>query len=250
MPETVIGASDDVLARSDATGTSCSSARCSGQPVGGVYAFKRAPVYTATARLSAISVNATNAASLAGSLQAAQELASTFARVVQSTQVANDVAKALHTTPAWAAAHLSGTPVPSSPFVSDQRERVEPRGRHEAANAALKAVDRVRAQARQRVIAPGASTLWPRFATYSVQATRAQSHLGHLKGQAAGEARQASLLGETSTTRDPRLQNQIEQATADVADAQTQLNGAQSAYTQQAENQLGSRTDRHRRARR
>ncbi len=60
---------------------------------GGVYALKRAPVYSATARLSAISVNASNAASLAGSLQAAQELANTFARVVQSTGVADQVAK-------------------------------------------------------------------------------------------------------------------------------------------------------------
>ena len=53
-----------------------------GAACGGVFAFKRAPIYTATARLSAISIDASNVASLSGSLQAAEELASTFARVV------------------------------------------------------------------------------------------------------------------------------------------------------------------------
>lgn len=210
-----------------------------GAACGGVYAFKRPPVYTATARLSAISVNATNAASLAGSLEAAQELASTFAREVQSTQTANDVATALHTTPEWAAEHLNGTPVPASPFVMISANASSPGVAKTAANAALKSVDRY---ARNLVSASstGAATL-AKIRDYSVQATRAENHLGHLKGQAAGQARQAALLGETSTTPDPRLQNQIEQATADVADAQAQLTGAQSAYTQQVENQLGSR---------
>src|SRR5690242_9536226 len=112
-----------------------------GAACGGVYAFKRPPVYTATARLSAISVNASNAASLAGSLEAGQELAGTFARVVQSSQVANAVAKALHTTPEWAQAHVSGTPVPTSPFVMISANASSPAVAKAAANAALKAVD-------------------------------------------------------------------------------------------------------------
>jgi hypothetical protein len=210
-----------------------------GAACGGVYAFKRPPVYTATARLSAISVNSTNAASLAGSLEAAQELASTFARVVQSSQVANNVARALHTTPQWAAGHVSGTPVPSSPFVMISANASTPGVAKLAANAALKSVDRY---ARNLVSASSAApAMLGKIRDYSIQVTRAENHLGHLKGQAAGQARQASLLGGTSTTPSPRLQKQIEQASADVADAQAQLTGVQSAYTQQAENQLGSR---------
>ena len=66
-----------------------SSVRCSGLPAAAVYAFKRPPVYTATSRLSAMSVNMPRTPLLlAGSLQAAQELAGTFARVVQSSEVA------------------------------------------------------------------------------------------------------------------------------------------------------------------
>jgi hypothetical protein len=210
-----------------------------GAACGGVYAFKRPPVYTATARLSAISVNASNAASLAGSLEAGQELAGTFARVVQSSQVANAVAKALHTTPQWAAAHVSGTPVPTSPFVMINANASSPPIAKTAANAALKAVDQY---ARNLLSASsGAPAMLAKIRQYSIRAARAENHLGHLKGQAAGQARRASLLGETSTTPSPGLQKQIEQATAEVADAQAQLTGAQSAYTQQAENQLGSR---------
>ena len=36
----------------------------------------------------------------------------------RARQVANPVAEALHTTPAWVGAHVSGTPVPTSPFVT------------------------------------------------------------------------------------------------------------------------------------
>lgn len=210
-----------------------------GAACGGVYAFKRLPIYTATARLSAISVNASNAASLAGSLEAGQELAATFARVVQSSQVANAVALALHTTPQWAAAHVSGTPVPSSPFVMINANASSPAVAKTAANAALRSVDQY---ARKLLSASSnAPAMLAKIRQYSIQVARAENHLGHLKGQAAGQARQASLSGETSTTPSPGLQAQIDQATADVAYAQAQLTGVQSAYTQQAENQLGSR---------
>lgn len=210
-----------------------------GAACGGVYAFKRPPVYTATARLSAISVNASNAASLAGSLEAGQELAGTFARVVQSSQVANAVASALHTTPQWAAAHVSGTPVPTSPFVMINANASSPAIAKTAANAALKAVD---GYARNLLSASSnAPAMLAKIRDFSIQVTRASNHLGHLKGQAAGQRRQAELLGSTNTNPSPKLQKQIEDATADVAYAQAQLNGAQAAYTQQAENQLGSR---------
>ena len=210
-----------------------------GAACGGVYAFKRPPVYTATARLSAISVNTSNAASLAGSLEAGQELASTFARVVQSSQVANAVAGALHTTPEWAAAHVSGTPVPTSPFVTISANASSPAVAKTAANAALKSVDQY---ARNLLSASSnAPAMLAKIRGYSIQVNQAENHLGHLKGQAARQAQQASLLGTTSTTPTPGLQKQIDQATADVAGAQAQLTGAQSAYNQQAENQLGSR---------
>ena len=166
--------------------------------------------------------------------------ANTFARVVQSTQVANAVASALQTTPQWAAAHVSGTPVPSSPFVTISASASRPDTAKTAANAALKSVEQY---ARNLVSASsGEPQMLAKIRQYSIQVTRAQNHLGHLKGQAAHQAQQASLLGTTtSSTPDPHLQQLIEQASADVTDAQAQLAGAQSAYTQQAENQLGSR---------
>ena len=82
-----------------------------------MYAFKRPPIYTASARVSAMNVNTANSASAAGSLESAQELASTYARVVQTSRVIRAVASAVHTTPAWAVQHVSGTPIPNSPFV-------------------------------------------------------------------------------------------------------------------------------------
>ena len=210
-----------------------------GAACGGVYAFKRSPVYTATARLSAISVNASNAASFAGSLQAAQELASTFARVVQSTDVADQVAKTLHTTPAWAIAHVNGTPIPSSPFVMITATGPSGTVATKAANAALTAVN---AYARKLVSASsGGSALLAKIRADSISLARAQTHFGQLKGQAARETSSSVAETGTQTTPDPKLQHQIEQATAAVADAQTQLTGAQAAYTAQAQNQFGSR---------
>jgi capsular polysaccharide biosynthesis protein len=220
-----------------------------GAACGAVFAFKRPPVYTANSRLSAISVNASNVASLSGSLQAAEELASTFARVVESTDVAKRVAKALNTTPAWAMAHVSGTPVPSSPFVTISANAATPQIAARAANAALGAVT---AYARKLVSASaGGPALLAKVHAESIAVTKAQSRVDRLKSQAGREEATASssssALGSTSTTSfnlsavDPKLAGQIEQASADLAQAQTQLNGTQLAYSQMAENQLGSR---------
>ena len=71
----------------------------------------------------------------------------------------------------------------------------------------------------------------------SLALSRAESHLGHLKGQAA----RAQTLGLTPTTS-PGLQNQIDAATAQVTEAQTQLSGAQSAYENLAAAQASERT--------
>ncbi len=221
-----------------------------GAACGGVFAFKRAPIYTATARLSAISIDASNVASLSGSLQAAEELASTFARVAQSTDVAKQVAKALNTTPAWAQAHVSGTPVPSSPFVTISANASTPGVAIKGANAALKAVD---AYARKLVSASsGGPALLAKVHAESIQVTKAQSVVDRLKSRAGREQASASssssaALGTSTNSSfnlsavDPRLAGQIEQASANLAQAQTELNGTQLAYSQQAENQLGSR---------
>jgi len=207
---------------------------------GAVYAFKRPPVYTATSRMSAVAVNASNAASLAGSLEAAQELADTFARVVQSTQVTNAVTNALHTTPAWVAAHLSGTPVPSSPFVAISANASTAGVAKTAANAALTALS---GYARHLLAtSSGTSSLLDSIHQYSLQLSRAENAVVHLKGQAQTETQSQTLTsGQTATTPSPRMQRQIDEATAKVTEAQTQLNGAQAAYTQQSENALTSR---------
>jgi uncharacterized protein involved in exopolysaccharide biosynthesis len=223
-----------------------------GAACGAVFAFKRPPIYTATSRLSAVAVNASNAASLAGSLQAAQDLADTFARVVQSAQVTNAVAKALHTTPAWVAANVSGTPVPSSPFVAISANASTAGVAKTAANTALTAL---RGYARHLLAtSSGMSALLASIHQYSLQVSHAQTDLGHLKSQAQREIQnqnqnqnQSLTSGQTVTTRQtvttpsPRMQAQIDEASAKVTEAETQLSGAQAAYTAQAENGLTAR---------
>jgi capsular polysaccharide biosynthesis protein len=210
-----------------------------GAGTGAFYAFKRPPIYTASSRLAALSVNNSNAASLAGSLQAAQELASTFARVVESSQVTQAVAASLNTTPAWVTQHLNGTPIPSSPFVRIDANASSPGVAMQAANSALKALT---SYARRLVaVSQGSPSLTATIRSKSLALSRAQSRLGHLKGQAQGQAARAQALGLTSTTS-PGLQNQIDAATAQVIEAQTQLNGAQAAYTNLAAAQGSERT--------
>jgi capsular polysaccharide biosynthesis protein len=206
---------------------------------GGVYAFRRPPVYTATARLAAVSVNASNAASLAGSLESAQELASTFARVVQSSQVTNAVANALHTTPTWVAAHLSGTPVPSSPFVSISANASTAAVAKTAANVALTALS---GYARNLLnTQSSSSSLLNSVHQYALALSRAEDDVTRLKGQAQRQIASQTLTTGASATPSSSMQRQIDEATAKVTDAQTQLSGAQAVYTQQSENTLTSR---------
>jgi capsular polysaccharide biosynthesis protein len=212
-----------------------------GAACGGVYAFKRAPVYTATARLSAVAVNASNAASLAGSLEAAQGLASTFARVVQSTAVVNPVANKLHTTPAWVAAHLSGTPVPTSPFVTISANASTPEVAKTAANTALTALS---AYAHRLLNTQSSSaSVLKIIHGYAVALSRAEDQVTRLKAQAQRQEASQTLTTTTSgpALPDPRMQRQIDEATAKVTDAQTQLSGAQAVYTQASENNTTSR---------
>lgn len=211
-----------------------------GAGCGAVFAFKRPPVYTATSRMSAVAVNASNAASLAGSLEAAQELADTFARVVQSAQVTNAVATALHTTPAWVAAHVSGTPVPSSPFVAISANASTPGVAKTAANTALTAL---RGYARHLLAtSSGMPELLASIHRYALQVSQAETDVAHIKSQAQRAIQNQILTsGQTATTPSPSMQRQIDEATAKVTEAQTQLNGAQAAYSLQAENGLTAR---------
>lgn len=208
-----------------------------GAACGGVYAFKRPPVYTATAQMSAVSVNASNSASLAGSLEADQGLAFTFARVVQSTTVTKAVAHALHTTPAWVAANVNGTPVPSNPFVSINASASTPGVAVTAANAALTALSRY---ARHLLnTSSGPSSLLDSVQRYGLQLSRAEDDVTRLKSQA-----QTQIASQTLTTgapATPSMQRKIDNATAKVTEAQTQLSAAQAAYVQQSENSLTSR---------
>jgi Chain length determinant protein len=210
-----------------------------GAACGAVYAFKRPPVYTATARLSALAVNPSNAATLAGSLEAAQALAGTLARVVQSTNVVNPVASALRTTPAWVAAHVSGTPVPTSPFVSISANASTPGVAKTAANAALVAL---RGYARHlRNTQASQTAQLNTIHQYAVQLSRAQDELTRLKAQAQKQEASATLTTTAPATLDPIMQRRIDDATAMVTQAQTQLSGAQAVYTQQSENTATSR---------
>ena len=193
---------------------------------GAVYAFKRTPSYTASARLSTVSVNTSNSASLAGSLESAQALASTFARVTQTSHVVDAVAAALHTTPAWVAQHVTGTPIPSSPFVRIDADASRPEIAMTAANVALTALT---TYARRLIGPPSGDALLATVRADAVRLSAAQAVLGHLKGKALGG------------TPSPDLQSKIDRATADAAVAQTRLSGAQLAYTQQAGTQSSER---------
>ena len=64
--------------------------------------------------------------------------------------------------------------------------------------------------------------------------------MGHLKGQAQRDVSRSDC-GRDATTPAPACSSRSTRRPPTVTEAQTQLNGAQAAYTQQAENQLGSR---------
>jgi Chain length determinant protein len=198
-----------------------------GAACGAVYAFKRPPVYTASARLSALNVNTALSAGTAGSLETAQELAGTYARVVQTSQVTQAVASALHTTPAWAFQHVTATPIPNSPFVRIDANASTPATAMTAANAALKAL---LPYVRQLTLLPSGAPLLATVRADALKLGRAQSQLGVLRGQAAA-----------TTTPSTGLQQRINAATANVAVAQTRLDGAQEAYTEQATTQASAR---------
>jgi capsular polysaccharide biosynthesis protein len=209
---------------------------------GAVYAYKRPPVYTASSRLAAFSVSNSNAASLAGSLQAAEGLTSTFARVVQSSEVIQPVAAALNTTPAWVAQHLSGTPIPDSPVVRIDANASTPEVATKAANVALKSLTSYA----QNLLATSSNlpSIEATIGADSIKLSRAETRLSHLKSQAGSQASQASqTLGATTTSSpSPGLQNQIDAANAKVTEDQTRLSGDQAAYSDIAAQQASGRT--------
>lgn len=212
-----------------------------GAGAGAVYAFKRPPVYTASSRLAALSINNSNAASVAGSLEAAEGLASTFARVVQSSQVTQAVATALNTTPAWVAQHLSGTPIPTSPIVRIDANASTPEVATKAANAALKSLTGYA----RHLLATSSNTqsILATISKDSIALSRAETHLSKLKGQAARQASEALALGQTTTSGPSAgLQNQLDATTAKITEAQTRLSGDQAAYSDIAAEQASGRT--------
>jgi capsular polysaccharide biosynthesis protein len=203
--------------------------------VGAVYAFKRPPVYTASSRLAAFSINNANAASVAGSLQAGVGLASTFAREVQSSPVIDAVAAALNTTPAWVGQHLSGTPIPSSPIVRIDANASNPQVAIKSANTALKSITTYA----QRLLATTSNTasVLATIRKDSLTLTKADTRVTLLKSQAG---RQQTATG--SSTPSAGLQKQIDNATADVTEAQTRLSADQAAYSNIAAEQASGRT--------
>jgi capsular polysaccharide biosynthesis protein len=202
---------------------------------GAVYAFKRPPVYTASSRLAALSINSANSASVAGSLQAAQGLTSAFARQVQSSPVIHAVAAALNTTPAWVSQHLSGTPVPASPIVRIDANASTAEVAIKSANTALKSLTAYA----QRLLATSSNTrsVLATIRTDSLALSHANTHLSRLKDQAQ---HQESLTGSNNPS--PGLQNQIDAATADVTQVQTRLSADQAAYSNIAAEQASGRT--------
>lgn len=105
--------------------------------LGVAYGLHRAPTYTATAE-NVVQVLTPSAAQLPGAVSAAQDLASSQARLIDSDGVAGPLARRLDTTVDYVTEHVSATPVPSSTVI-----RIEADGASEAdavllANAAAR----------------------------------------------------------------------------------------------------------------
>ena len=155
-----------------------------GAGCGAVYAFKRPQVYTASARLSAISVNDANSASLAGSLEAAQELASTFAR--DRPEFAG------HTGGGHGAAHNARVGLrarerdadPEQPLRQSRRNRLKARDRHRRGERSAQGAHRY---ARKLVtLQAGSPSLLASIGADAVQLSHAQAALARLKAQSQG----------------------------------------------------------------
>jgi uncharacterized protein involved in exopolysaccharide biosynthesis len=86
-------------------------------PVVGVVAAKRAPKYSAEARLIVGRLNISTPAAVSGFAQAAQDLASTYPLVIYADGVIRPVARKLHMKDAEVRSDLSATSVPGSSIV-------------------------------------------------------------------------------------------------------------------------------------
>ena len=153
-------------------------------------------------------------------LQAAQELAGTFARVVQSqmspTRSQSRSIPLLH-----GPSPTSTAPRSRQPVRDDHRHRTEP---HRGDPGGERGADGINAYARKLVGASSAGPRsWPRSAP-TPSRCRAQTHRA---AQGPGGSRDVVVGGGNRDPNNPRptLQHQIEQATAAVAEAQTQLQG-------------------------
>jgi len=106
--------------------------------LGIAYGLHRAPTYTATAE-NVVQVLTPSAAQLPGAVSAAQDLASSQARLIDSDGIAGPLARRLDTTIEYVTDNVSATPVPSSTVI-----RIEADGASEddavlLANAAARA---------------------------------------------------------------------------------------------------------------
>lgn len=84
---------------------------------GAAWGLRRAPEYTADARISAIRLDVQNIAGLPGALDASKALTTLYSRAVIADEVTRPVARAAHVSPAYVLDHVDATPVPDAPII-------------------------------------------------------------------------------------------------------------------------------------
>lgn len=89
--------------------------------LGVAYGLQRSPTYTATAE-NVVRALSPSAGQLPGAIQAAQELAASESRLIDSDGIAAPLARRLDTTTDYVVGHVSATPVPSSTVIRIEAE--------------------------------------------------------------------------------------------------------------------------------
>jgi curli biogenesis system outer membrane secretion channel CsgG len=174
-----------------------------------VLAQTRPSTYTAQARLQVGRLNISPAGAVSGFAEAAQTLASAYARAITSDGVVDSLATRFHTTPSAIRARISATPVPSSPIVSIFATGPSARQAVTLANAASAALVSYLVRSNQN--SPDARRL--------LQEIRVEE----LAFQRALAARQA-------IKRRPPLGIHGQQVAANLDDARLQLSSLEAAY--------------------
>jgi capsular polysaccharide biosynthesis protein len=179
-------------------------------------ALLRTPTYTADARVLVGGFDVETRA-VPGYVEASQNLAATYSRLVGTPVIARTAAKTLGTSTANARAHISATVIPESPIIQVEGQATSERQAVIYADAAAKAL-----------------LSYAEAPTVTDRAKPRQDYLDASKALALAQAEQRRLEAAASATAAPSaaLTAQIAAAEAQVATAQLQADAAAETYKQ------------------